>query len=139
MDAVNESGKSGLKVKIISVNSWFDLMPVVEGEKKNNFHFSVEGSVFYNNIAKYIKNNQLKIDRFEIKFNNCSVYNKKFSLEINDIAKDSVEFKIKSTPDENYINEIYEMPQSVSFSFDVIFKKQRKQIETANINIKKVY
>ncbi|MBL7129214.1 MAG: VanZ family protein [Ignavibacteria bacterium] len=128
-----------INVKVINVEAWYDLMPVVD-KSKENFRFLIYTEVNLKVTDIKLRTDRLVIDDFNIEFQEYSVPDSKYSLEVLGDNTDTLSMRIYHDLNEFYVNKSKDLPKEVSFSFKVKYgSNYSKNISTKPVTIKKIY
>ena len=129
-----------LDVFVQDVESWFDMMPVVDPEKEN-YRFYIQ--VRINKLeASYIEmdRDNFFVSNFRIVFPEYTVKRKKVKIEIFKASDKSIEIKVYHDLKVKYIDRTKPLPEKVEFHMDIDYQGELlKRIKTSEVKIKKVY
>lgn len=129
-----------LDIFVQDVESWFDMMPVVDPEKEN-YRFYLQ--IRINKLeASYIEmdRDNFNISNFRIVFPEYTVKRKKVKIEIFKTSDKSIEIKVYHDLKVKYIDRTRPLPEKVEFHLDVDYQGELlKRIKTSEVKIKKVY
>ena len=137
--SAKEDLSNEIKVKVTSVEAWYDLMPVVD-KSKENFRFLIDADVSIKMLDNNLREDRLAIDDFKIEFKEYFAPDSKYTTEIAGDNTDTLSIRIYHNLNEFYIDKTKDLPNEVSFSFEVKYgSNYSKNISTKPVTIKKVY
>ena len=137
--SIKEDLSKEIKVKVINVEAWYDLMPVVD-KSKENFRFLIDAEVTQKVTDIKLRANRLIINDFTIEFKKYIVPDSKFTIEITGGNTDTLSMRIYHDLNEFYVNKSKGLPKEVSFSFKVKYSNNySKNISIKPVTINKVY
>lgn len=137
--SVKEDLSNEINVKVLNVEAWYDLMPLVD-KSKENFRFLIDAEVTHKMTDNKLRADRLTIVDFNFEFTEYVVSDTKFKMEISGDKTDTLVIRIYHDLNEFYLNKSKDLPKEVSFSFKINYgSNYSKNISTKTVTINKVY